>query len=159
MTTEIKNQEIEDLNWQIKQTWGKLTDEDLELFEMSDVELIKIIQKIYGHSETQAQEEINNFKLKQNQYFRDGRETITKENTMASSQYGGQMEPNIKTRAQHLIEEDIIEPAQKYMTKARELGAKAVDKSAEVVRENPGYSMLGAAAVGFLAGAYFSRRK
>ena len=79
---------------------------------------------------------------------------------MANTQYGGQMEQNkMRARAQHIIEEDIVEPAQQYLTKARELGAKAVERGSEIVKENPGYTILGAAAVGFLAGAYFSRRK
>ena len=79
---------------------------------------------------------------------------------MASTQYGGQMESNkMKTRVQHLIDEDIVEPAQEYLTKAREFGSRAVEKGADIVKENPGYTILGAAAVGFLAGAYFSRRR
>ena len=79
---------------------------------------------------------------------------------MTSTQYGGQMDtPTMKTRVQHIIDEDIVEPAQQYFTKARNLGSKAVEKGSEMVKENPGYSILGAAAVGFLAGAYFSRRR
>ena len=79
---------------------------------------------------------------------------------MASTQYGGQMDTNkLKNRAQHILEEDIVEPAQKYLSKAREFGSRAVEKGSDMVKENPGYTILGAAAVGFLAGAYFSRRR
>lgn len=78
---------------------------------------------------------------------------------MTPTEYGGQMESSrLKNRAQHLIEEDIIEPAQKYLSKARDFGSRAVEKGSDIVKENPGYSILGAAAIGFLAGAYFSRR-
>jgi ElaB/YqjD/DUF883 family membrane-anchored ribosome-binding protein len=78
---------------------------------------------------------------------------------MASTQYG-QMDPNkMKVRVQHMIDEDLVEPAQEYLQKAREFGSKAVEKGTDIVRENPGYTILGAAAVGFLAGAYFSRRR
>lgn len=79
---------------------------------------------------------------------------------MASTQYSGQMDSNrIKNRASHLIEEDIIEPAQQYLKKAREFGSNAMERGTELVRENPGYTVLGAAAVGFLCGAYFARRR
>lgn len=79
---------------------------------------------------------------------------------MTSTQYGGQMDTDkIKSRAQHLIDEDIIEPTQKYLEKAKNFSEKAMDKGADIVKQNPGYSMLGAAAIGFLAGAYFVRRR
>ena len=79
---------------------------------------------------------------------------------MNQTEYGGQLESSrLKNKAQHMFEEDIIEPAQKYLSKARDLGSKAVEKGADIVKENPGYSVLGAAAIGFLAGAYFSRRR
>jgi ElaB/YqjD/DUF883 family membrane-anchored ribosome-binding protein len=65
----------------------------------------------------------------------------------------------LKNRAQHILEEDIVEPAQQYLSKAREFGSRAVEKGSDLVKENPGYTILGAAAVGFLAGAYFSRRR
>ena len=92
--------------------------------------------------------------------FRDNRETITKENYMVNTQYDGQGDiNNLKSKAAHMIEEDIIMPAQEYMSKAREISSKAVKQGSAIVRENPGYSILGAAAVGFLVGAYISRRR
>ena len=79
---------------------------------------------------------------------------------MNSTEYGGQIESSrLKNKAQHMFEEDILEPTEKYLAKAREIGSKAVEKGTDMVKENPGYSVLGAAAIGFLAGAYFSRRK
>lgn len=78
---------------------------------------------------------------------------------MTSTQYG-QMDVNkMKHRAANLIEEDFIEPAQHYLKKAREYSTNAVDRGSELVREHPGYTLLGAAAVGFLCGAYFARRR
>lgn len=79
---------------------------------------------------------------------------------MTSTQYNGQVDSNkIRNRVQHMIEEDFIEPAHEYMSKARDLGSRAVQKGSNIVKENPGYSILGAAAVGFLAAAYLFRRK
>lgn len=78
---------------------------------------------------------------------------------MASTQYGGMEMNKMKNKVQHLVEDDIVEPAQHYLTKAREMGSKAVEKGSEIVKENPGYTILGAAAVGFLAGAFFCRRR
>jgi len=66
---------------------------------------------------------------------------------------------SLKKRASHLVEEDIIEPAQYYFKKAKRYGAKAIDRGSEIVRENPGYTVLGAATFGFLCGAYMARRK
>ena len=77
-----------------------------------------------------------------------------------ASQLNGQYDVNkIKSKASHMIEDDIIEPSREYLEKARHLGAQFVDRTTGVVKENPGYAILGAATVGFLAGAYFFRRK
>jgi ElaB/YqjD/DUF883 family membrane-anchored ribosome-binding protein len=61
--------------------------------------------------------------------------------------------------AHHTLGEQIYEDAHEYATKAREIGQRAISKGSEIVKENPGYSLLGAAAIGFLAGAYIARRK
>lgn len=151
---------INELKGHIKQMWGKLTDDDLAEFEGGVEGLVGTVQKTYGISRERAQLEFDNFKRNNSQYFRDDRGAFNQENTMASTQYGGQMDSNkMKSKVQHIIEEDIVEPAQQYLTKAREFGSRAVDRGTDIVKENPGYSILGAAAVGFLAGAYLSRRR
>lgn len=160
MDTQIIKGNINELKGQIKQTWGKLTDDDLLRLEGGGEELVGKVQKVYGYTKERAQQEFDKFKSNNPQYFRDNRETNNQENTMASTQYGGQMDSSkMKNRAQHMIDEDIVEPAQQYLTKAREFGSKAVERGSDLVKENPGYTILGAAAVGFLAGAYFSRRR
>jgi ElaB/YqjD/DUF883 family membrane-anchored ribosome-binding protein len=79
---------------------------------------------------------------------------------MPSTQYGEQMDSNkMRARPSHLIEEDVVEPTKQYLRKAREFGSYAMDRGTDIVKENPGYSLLGAAAVGFLCGAYFARRR
>lgn len=65
----------------------------------------------------------------------------------------------VKNRAAHLFEEDVVEPAQEYIARARDFSSRAIDRGSELVRENPGYTILGAAAIGFLLGAYVARRK
>ena len=61
--------------------------------------------------------------------------------------------------SQHSLGEQIYEDAHQYATRAKEIGRRAVNRGSEIVKENPGYSLLGAAAIGFLAGAYIARRK
>ena len=160
MEIQITKGNINELKGQIKQMWGKLTDQDIDRIEGNADELIGKVQKAYGYTKERAQQEYEKFKNNNSQYFRDTRETNNQENTMASTQYGGQMDSNkMKVRAQHIIEEDIVEPAQQYLAKAREMGSRAVERGSDLIKENPGYTILGAAALGFLAGAYFSRRK
>jgi ElaB/YqjD/DUF883 family membrane-anchored ribosome-binding protein len=77
-----------------------------------------------------------------------------------ASQLNGQYDANkIKNKASHMIEEDIVGPSREYLERARDMSAQFVDRTAGVVKENPGYAILGAATVGFLAGAYFFRRR
>jgi ElaB/YqjD/DUF883 family membrane-anchored ribosome-binding protein len=55
--------------------------------------------------------------------------------------------------------EEMIKPANKYLQKAKDLAGLAATKSSDVVKEYPGYSVLGAAALGFIAGAYLTRKR
>lgn len=154
--------DLNQVRGQIKQAWGKLTDDDLMRLDGGSDELIGKVQKAYGYTRERAMQEFDKFKRDNPNVFRDNRETTNQETRMAGSQYGVQdhMDANrIKSRASHLIEDDLIEPAQQYLKRAREYGTQAVDRGTELVKENPGYSMLGAAAVGFLFGAYFARRR
>lgn len=160
MDTEIVKGNLNELKGQIKQTWGKLTDDDLLRLEGGGDELIGKVQKAYGYTRERAQQEYEKFKSNNPTLFRDNRESFNQENRMASTQYGGQIDSNrIKSRASHMIEEDLVEPAQQYLKKAREYGSHAMERGSEIVKENPGYTVLGAAAVGFLFGAYFARRR
>ncbi len=81
--------------------------------------------------------------------------------TTASELSGKYDAKKIQHNASNMIEDNIIDPAAEYLQKAREIGSQVVDRTTGLVKENPTYVILGAATVGFLAGAYFfrSRRK
>ncbi len=125
-----------------------------------DLERIQIEVEMRQEAENNQDENIENNKKDQSKIFRDKCEKENKETGMTSTQYNGQMDPNkMKAKVQHLIEDDIVEPAQQYLMKARDFSSRALERGTDVVKENPGYSMLGAAAIGFLAGAYIARKK
>lgn len=162
MNVEIIKGSMKDLRGDLKQTWSKLTDDDITYLDGGVDQLIGKIQKAYGFTRERASEEFEKFKNQHTNYFRDDRDyTNSKEKTMAmASQLNGQYDANkIKSRASHIIEDDIIEPGREYLQRARDMGAQVVDRTTGLVKENPGYAILGAATVGFLAGAYFFRRK
>lgn len=162
MNTDIIQGSLKDLRGELKQTWSKLTDDDLLYLDGGTDQIIGKVQKAYGFTKERATEEFDKFKAKHTSFFRDNRDlTNTKEKVMATaSQLNGQYDANkVKSRAAHMIEDDIIEPGREYLSRARELGSHMVDRTSGLVRENPGYAILGAATVGFLAGAYFFRRR
>lgn len=161
MNTQIAQGSLKELRGDLKQTWSKLTDDDLTYLDGGVDQLVGKVQKAYGYTKDKAIEEFDKFKSQHSSYFRDERDTNTKENYMATaSQLNGQYDANkIKRKASNLIEDDIIEPGREYLARAREMGTQVVDRTAGIVKENPGYAILGAATVGFLAGAYFFRRK
>lgn len=162
MSAEIVQGSLNELRTDLKQTWSKLSDDDLAYLSGGVDQIIDRVQTAYGFTRDRAEEEFIRFKNQHQKYFRDNRDFInTKENNMATATpLSGRYEANkLRNRAQHLIEEDIIDPAKEYMEKARDLGAQVVDRTSGMVRENPGYAILGAATVGFLAGAYFFRRR
>nr|BDT29317.1 CsbD family protein [Bacteriovorax sp. HI3] len=163
MNTDMIQGSLKDLKGDLKQTWSKLTDDDLTYLDGGVDQLVGKIQKAYGFTKERATEEFDKFKSKHADYFRDTARdlTNTKEKYMATaSQLNGQYDANkIKARASHMIEDDIIEPGKEYLQRARDLSAQVVDRTTGLVKDNPGYAILGAATVGFLAGAYFFRRR
>jgi uncharacterized protein YjbJ (UPF0337 family)/ElaB/YqjD/DUF883 family membrane-anchored ribosome-binding protein len=165
MNTSIAEGSMKDLKGSLKQTWGKLTDDDLRSMDGGVDSIIGKVQKAYGFTKERATEEFERFQKSNSQYFRDNRDSNnSKEKTMATaSQLNGQYDVNkIKNKASdmsNMIGEDIIEPGKEYLDRAREMSAQVVDRTTGLVKENPGYAILGATAVGFLAGAYFFRRK
>ncbi len=162
MNTEIIKGSMKELKGDLKQTWSKLTDDDIAYLDGGVDQLIGKVQKAYGFTKERATEEFEKFKSQHKNYFRDDRDyTNTKEKTMGmASQLNGQYDANkIRNRASHLIEDEIVEPSREYIERAKDLGAQVVDRTSGLVKENPGYAILGAATVGFLAGAYFFRRK
>lgn len=162
MNTQIAKGTMKDLKGELKQTWAKLTDDDLTYLDGSVDQIIGKVQKAYGYSKDKALEEFDRFKISHTTFFRDDRDLDTnKENFMATaSQLNGQMDVNkFKKQASHMMEDDILEPAQEYLQRAKDIGIQVVDRTNGLVKENPGYAILGAATVGFLAGAYFFRRK
>ncbi|MBY0415120.1 MAG: CsbD family protein [Bdellovibrionales bacterium] len=163
MNTSIVEGSLKELKGDLKQTWSKLTEDDLNYIDGGVESIIGKVQKAYGFTKERASEEFDKFKTQHTDYFRDERDLIknTKEKTMATaSQLNGQYDVNkIKKQASHMIEDDIVEPGKEYLERAREMSAQLVYRTTGLVKENPTYAILGAATVGFLAGAYFFRRK
>jgi uncharacterized protein YjbJ (UPF0337 family) len=46
----------------VKEKWGKLTDDDLEVIEGKKDQLIGRLQERYGYSKEQAEKELNSWK-------------------------------------------------------------------------------------------------
>lgn len=163
MNTSILEGSLKDLKGELKQTWGKLTDDDLTSIDGGIDKFIGKFQKAYGFSKERATEEFEKFQNKNSKYFREDRDMLNniKEKGMATaSQLNGQYDVNkLKNKASSMIEDDIVEPGMEYLERARDMSAQLVDRTTGIVKENPGYAILGAATVGFLAGAYFFRRK
>ncbi len=161
MDTQIAKGNLNELKGELKKTWGKLTDDDLTYLEGGTDQIVGKVQKAYGYTKDRAQQEFDSFRRSHANLFRDDRGYNNQENRMPSTnQFSGQIDTNkLKNRASHMIDEDVMEPAQEYLARAREFGVRAMDRGTEIVKENPGYTIIGAAAVGFLLGAYVARRR
>ncbi len=49
------------LKGKLRQQWGKLTDDDIEQVAGKRDELVGILQEKYGHSQAEAEREVNDF--------------------------------------------------------------------------------------------------
>ena len=163
MNTQIAEGSLKDLKGSLKQTWSKLTDDDLTYLDGGVDQIIGKVQKAYGMTKERAEEEFHKFQSNNSNLFREGRDLAnnTKEKTMATaSQLNGQYDAKkIQHKASNMIEDNIMEPGAEYLQRAREIGSQVVDRTTGLVKENPTYAILGAATVGFLAGAYFFRSR
>jgi uncharacterized protein YjbJ (UPF0337 family) len=55
-----------DLKGQVRQRWGKLTDDDLARLNGRTEELVEVLQQRYGYGKAQAEIEINHWLSDQN---------------------------------------------------------------------------------------------
>ena len=163
MNIQIAKGTMKELKGDLKQTWAKLTDDDIMYLDGNVDEIIGKVQRAYGFTRERAHEEFDKFKRAHSNYFREEREFNKKEKNMATaSSFNNQLNSNvnnIRNKTSAAFQDDVMEPANEYMEKAREYGAIALDRSTEFVKTYPGYTILGAASIGFLLGSYFSRRR
>ena len=59
--TDILQGKWHELKGQVKQQWGKLTDDDMTKLSGKQEELAGALQKRYGYSKEKAEQEINNW--------------------------------------------------------------------------------------------------
>ncbi|HEV8441034.1 MAG TPA: CsbD family protein [Methylomirabilota bacterium] len=61
MNKDILEGKWKQLRGKAKETWGKLTDDDLDRIEGKSDQLIGLLQQRYGYARDRAQEELNRF--------------------------------------------------------------------------------------------------
>ncbi len=163
MNIQIAKGTMKELKGDLKQTWAKLTDDDINYLDGNVDEIIGKVQRAYGFTRERAHEEFDKFKRAHLNYFREEREFNKKENTMATpTSLNNQLNSNlnsIRNKSSAAFQDEIADPANLYMDKAREYGSIALDRSTEFVKTYPGYTILGAASIGFLLGSFFSRSR
>jgi uncharacterized protein YjbJ (UPF0337 family) len=59
MNKDIFEGKWKEMRGQVKETWGKLTDDDLEKVDGKADQLVGLIQQKYGYSRQQAEKELN----------------------------------------------------------------------------------------------------
>jgi uncharacterized protein YjbJ (UPF0337 family) len=58
------------LKGEVKKTWGKLTDDDLDQVEGDSIKLAGLLEEKYGYSKEKAQKEIDEFQTKMEKNYR-----------------------------------------------------------------------------------------
>ena len=59
MNEDIFEGKWKEMRGQVKEWWGKLTDDDLEKVDGNADQLISLLQQKYGYTKEQAEEEVN----------------------------------------------------------------------------------------------------
>jgi len=161
MNNQIVKGNLNELKGSIKQTWSKLTDDDMTYLDGGVDKIVGRIQNAYGFTKERASEEFENFKKSNSNYFRDNRDANMEEFMgSATPLNGNNIDTNkIKRQASNMLDSEVMDPAAEYLKKARDIAGQAATRSTELVKQYPGYTVLGAAAIGFLTAAYIFRRK
>lgn len=161
MNMQIVKGSMKELKGDLKQTWSKLTDDDINYLDGNVDEIIGKVQRAYGFTRERANEEFLKFKNKHANYFRDDRDFNTKERKMATPLNGSvnpSLNSNVRSNMNSFMDEDMMDASSEYMDKVRQMGSVAMERSTDFIRTYPGYTLLGAAGIGFILGALFSRR-
>jgi uncharacterized protein YjbJ (UPF0337 family) len=64
MNKEIFEGKWDEVKGKVKQTWGKLTDDDMKVLEGNHQEIYGKLQKAYGYSKEEAEKQVKDFKNK-----------------------------------------------------------------------------------------------
>lgn len=64
MNKDIFEGKWEEVKGQLKQTWGKLTDDDMKQLEGNQQEIYGKLQKAYGYSQEEAERQVKDFRNK-----------------------------------------------------------------------------------------------
>lgn len=138
MNSDVIQGSMKELKGELKQTWSKLTDDDINSFDGGIDKFIGKVQKTYGISKERAMEEFDRFKTKNEKYFDRNSQSIKDSfghsNPSEFIQNGSQV-------------------ASQYFDKVKHVGSEVANRTQGLVREKPGYTLLGAAAIGFIVGA------
>ena len=62
MNTDIFEGKWEEVKGKMKQTWGKLTDDDFKVIEGTQQEVFGKLQKHYGYTKDEAEKAVKDFK-------------------------------------------------------------------------------------------------
>lgn len=150
MNSDIVQGSMKELKGKIKHTWGKLTDDDINSLDGGVDQFIGKVQKTYGYTKERAIEEFDKFRNQNSNYFDNAYDSSRRSFDSALDRTSDRF----KRDAGHLMDEGAH-----YAEKAREFGHNIAHRGRVIVRDNPGYTLLGAVAVGFLCGALICSRR
>jgi len=61
MNKDVMQGKWKQLRGKVKETWGKLTDDDLDRIEGNSEQLLGLLQERYGYAKDKAEQELNRF--------------------------------------------------------------------------------------------------
>lgn len=150
MNSDIVQGSMKELKGKIKHTWGKLTDDDINSLEGGVDQFIGKVQKTYGFTKERAMEEFDKFRNQNSQLF-DGAYSSTRRSFDSTID---RTSDRLRSDVNHFIQD-----GSHYAERARDVGQNLMNRGRVALREHPGYTLLSAAAIGFLCGALICSRR
>lgn len=140
MNTDVLQGNLKELKGELKQTWSKLTDDDINYIDGGVDQFIGKVQKTYGFTKERAIEEFDRFRNKNPRFF------------------GHDTSRSMFSNGARDASSEIKQHANQYMDQVKHVGSNVAQRASTMVQERPGYTLLGAAAIGFLCGSLLFRR-
>jgi uncharacterized protein YjbJ (UPF0337 family) len=137
------------LRGQVKKTWGKLTDNQLEKIEGDFDTFVGAVEKAYGYTRSEAASSVKEFLNKEDNY---GVQTPVGAGIRKAAEKINEFSETVAAKSDRVVHqgEEAVSAAQKN-------AAKYIDFAMDYTKEHPVKVTLIAVGIGFLFGKFLSK--
>ncbi len=137
------------LKGQVKKTWGKLTDNQLEKIDGDFDRFVGAVETAYGYTSSQAANSVNEFLSKENDY---SAQTPIGAGIRKAGEKINEFSETVAAKSDRVVHQ-----GEEAVNAAQENATKYIDLAMDYTKKNPLKVTLIAVGVGFLVGKFLNK--